>query len=555
MDHIIREPREALQVFDHKPSLAIDLETSALKSWQGGIMCYNIADGEGNVAVIHTPGGGMPEEIDILLRRPREWITHNGTNFDLHFLQSYGHMPEGTHFDTLVGEQVLATTGRADVKKDLASSAKRRLGLDVKQQVDHTAWSNPELTEHQVMYCAMDVLSLHALQLRQLELAVERRLDTAMMREMDLTRCIARIGYNGLQLDEDKLDELIIEQYERALEAQSRIGVFFNPNSPKQVMEYLHSIGCMVTDTKAGTLNLLADDWPQIEDVLIMRRARKRTSMYEERMATEFADGDGIVRTNYWQVGTDTTRFSCSNPNLQQIPRNFRAMFGGKEGHQVVAVDYSQLELRVAAEIAQDYELMKALEAEDLHSDMAYTMFNRPHESVEERNGGKAGTYTWVFKGGKDGVQAMGAAQGIRISDQMANMMLRNLSRRFTGVAKWHRQCEQASHQRTVSLTLPWGHKRHLIGAMRNPQRICNTMVQGSAAMGLKEAIFECEEQGILHLIGGLVHDEIVGTNIPDNEVSDFEATLKDCMIKGMQKVIHTVPIEVESKIGTHWKS
>ena len=132
-----------------------------------------------------------------------------------------------------------------------------------------------------------------------------------------------------MQLDADKLDELIIEQYEKALEAQERLGVFFNPNSPKQVMDYLHSIGCFVKDTKAATLNMLEDDWPQVADVLIMRRARKRTSMYEERMATEFADAHGIVRTNYWQVGTDTTRFSCSNPNLQQIPRNFRSSLAG----------------------------------------------------------------------------------------------------------------------------------------------------------------------------------------------------------------------------------
>jgi len=88
MSEVIREAREAARIMSPAPILALDIETSGLRCWQGQIMTYNLADGEGNIAVIHTPSGSMPDPIRDLLSQERGWVTHNGTNFDLHWLQS-----------------------------------------------------------------------------------------------------------------------------------------------------------------------------------------------------------------------------------------------------------------------------------------------------------------------------------------------------------------------------------------------------------------------------------------------------------------------------------
>ena len=338
-------------------------------------MTYNLADGDGNVAVIHTPGGAMPEEIRDLLSQEKGWVTHNGTNFDLHWLQSYGIMPDGWFHDTLIGEQVLGTTGRHDIKKDLGSTFQRRLGYSAKKSVDHSGWSNPELTDEQVAYAAGDVEDLLRLMTVQMELSKERSLEEAMLLEEDLSPTIARIGYTGMQYDHEVFETLLIDWLERALEAQDRIGAWFNPNSAPQVKEYLASQGCYVKDTKKETL-LLLEDFPAAQDIVIMRGAKKRSSMYANRIDKEFSDAYGIVRTNYWQVGADTTRFACSDPNLQQIPRDFRPMFGSSDPNlKVVAVDYSQLEVRIAAELSKCPYLYQALVSEDLHVYMARTMF------------------------------------------------------------------------------------------------------------------------------------------------------------------------------------
>ena len=553
--NIIRDDREAFRVFDEQEVLALDLETTALKSWQGTIATYNIADGDGNVAVIHTPSGAMPAGIEALLRKPRTWLTHNGTNFDWHWLQSYGIPRPISHHDTLVGEQVLATTGRHDVHKDLNSTLERRLGYSTKGTIDHAGWANAELTEAQIQYAAGDVLTLPLLFLAQLELAEQRGLGNAMQKEQELTPIMTQIGYNGVQLDVEAFENLLIEQYEKALAARERIGVWFNANSPAQVKAYLESQNCFVPNTRASTLNLLADDFPVINDVLCMRRASKRSSMYEDRMLKDFADSNLLVRSQYWQIGADTTRFTCTDPNFQQIPRDMRGMFGSSDpAFKVVSCDFSQIEVRFVAELSQDPELVLAIDDEDIHTNMAQTMFNKQKLEGDERFRGKAGTFTWAFIGGIEGIKEMGALAGVFITDEQAHDMIQRLNSRFRGVAHWHQGIRTAAKQRSVTVELPWGHKRHLFGAKKTPQVICNTMVQGSASLGMKESLLEADRRGLTPYICALIHDEAMGTNIPTTYAYEFAHELEEAMIVGMSKILHNIPIKVDTTVSQHWK-
>ncbi len=556
MAAIIREAREAYQTFENKDVLAIDIETSALRHWHGSIMVYNIADTDGNTAVIHTPSGTMPEPVEALLKQPipRQWVTHNGTNFDWHWLRSYGIPIPPSHYDTLVGEQVLATTGRADIKKDLGHTMQRRLGYSSKGVADHSGWANRELNENQVAYAAGDVEELARLMLAQMELAEDRGLGEALVKEQYLTSIVAEIGSNGTQLDVEAFENLLIDQFEKAIAARERIGAWFNPNSPAQVKRYLHDNGCFVQDTKAATLNLLEEDFPIVKDIQIMKRAAKRSSMYSTKMLDEFADNDFLVRSMYWQTAAETTRMTSTDPNFQQIPRDMRGMFGSKDpGVRTVSSDFSQIEVRFVAEFSEDPELYIAIEDEDIHSNMARTMFNKIILVGDDRFRGKAGTFTWTFIGGIEGIQAMGALAGVYISDEEADEMIARLNARFKGVANWHRRIRVAANRRVVTIDLPWHHQRHLVGAKRRPQVICNTMVQGSAAAGMKEALFECHRRRLTPYISALIHDEIMGTNIPTAYAEEFGRELEEAMIEGMSKILQTVPVKVETTISSHW--
>ena len=154
--------------------------------------------------------------------------------------------------------------------------------------------------------------------------------------------------------------------------------------------------------------------------------------------------------------------------------------------------------------------------------------------------------------GGREGIQNMGAAAGVRISDAEADAIIANLNRRFTGVREWHKTIREATKQRIVTVELPMGHKRHLVGAKKRPQVVCNTLVQGTAAAGMKMGLMECAKDGLIKYMGGLIHDEVVNTNVPTNEAEDLKVAQEEALLRGMRKLIKNVPIE--SKVGQYWR-
>ena len=105
------------------------------------------------------------------------------------------------------------------------------------------------------------------------------------------------------------------------------------------------------------------------------------------------------------------------------------------------------------------------------------------------------------------------------------------------------------------------GHKRHLVGAKKRPQVVCNTLVQGTAAAGMKMGLMECAKDGLIKYMGGLIHDEVVNTNVPTNEAEDLKVAARRLSSKcfvGMRKMdfdqLLMFLVEVESKVGQYWR-
>ena len=151
------------------------------------------------------------------------------------------------------------------------------------------------------------------------------------------------------------------------------------------------------------------------------------------------------------------------------------------------------------------------------------------------------------------------AKEGTKLDVEVARKMLDGLRSRFTGVNKYHQAADQKARQcrqrnMILDIPLPWGHKRQLFPNMQTPSRITNTKVQGTAAIGLKNAFFEIEKAGLLDYVGATVHDEIVAPFVPENEAIEYAQALKEAMIRGMEEVCPSVPVLVETKIGPHWQ-
>ena len=196
---------------------------------------------------------------------------------------------------------------------------------------------------------------------------------------------------------------------------------------------------------------------------------------------------------------------------------------------------------------------MFALESEDIHNEMAKIIFSTDEPTSIERRNGKAATFTWLFGGGVHGLIGSAAQNGIRLDFETARSMLVRLKSRFKYMSVWHNSA-RVSHQNVVNVSLPWGHRRQILKDQISPSRILNTQVQGRASIGLKEALFEADKRGLIKYIGGLVHDEITATSVPNNEANEYAKELSEAMIEGMQKVCELCPIKVDTDISEEWK-
>lgn len=562
MDMILNDSYATLQEYADADSIAVDIETTGLSPWNDQIAVVSIAAPGKKTSVTQTLDG-MDSALRRCLTQPREWITHNGTGFDVLFMMNAGiDFTDHRQYDTLIGEQVLSVQNRHDVRKSLDKTMQRRLGKSFKLSIDHETWKRAHLTDEQLKYAAADVEHLHAIKKAQEDNARQRKLLEALGKEQELSLLVATISHTGLAMSREVLDQERVRLYEEAAEAENRLFSTlgkFNVNSPKQVKEaFKNGIGLELPNTQVVTLMDYVRDFPLVEDFKTVRKALKRTGMYNEDWYDEFAPG-GRVRARFWQCGTDSLRFSSSRPNLQQIPRDFRHIFGNEPGKSVVQVDYSLLELRVAEWVAGDTELHKALDEEDFHLNMASHMFGKPKEEVSksERRDGKGATFIWLFGGGPRMVVSAAHKYGGHLTVPQAQQIVNNLNKRFPAVRRYHlRQAALARRPGVIVLELPWGHQRHILPdktAGRRTTSSINTLIQGRAAIGLKEAVFEMKKEGVLPQIGALVHDEVVATSIPDNEAQDFADALSKAMIRGMEKVTPGVEIKVDRDIGPTW--
>ena len=121
-------------------------------------------------------------------------------------------------------------------------------------------------------------------------------------------------------------------------------------------------------------------------------------------------------------------------------------------------------------------------------------------------------------------------------------------------MSEWHSIANEITSARSATITLPWGHQRQLSEGNCYRAKWCNTIVQGTAAVGLKESLFEAQNRGLLKYIGAVVHDEIVASSVPDNEAQEFGQELAEAMEIGMQKIMFRgTPTPVDVDIQSKW--
>jgi len=326
-----------------------------------------------------------------------------------------------------------------------------------------------------------------------------------------------------------------------------------NLNSPTQLLAALRALGIPLANTKESTLTSYLKAHPIIPALLSYRKAAKAVQMVEN-LPTHIHPVTGRIHPEYLQLGTTTGRFACRQPNLQQTPRSggVRDCFIADPGWRIVRADMSQIEMRIAAELAQEPRMIEALcRGDDLHTLTAGLLVGEAAAEVtpEERQAAKAVNFGLIYGMRAAGLRAHARDHyGVELEDPD-----QYIARFFAGYPVLARQHRRLDQDRSSETRTRCGRRRRW-SATPGLTELLNTPVQGTGADILKMALtlLPAALAGTHARLVGTVHDEVM-FEAPEQEAPVVGQILKQVMEEAGRRYLTQVPVVAEVTITDSW--
>jgi DNA polymerase I len=586
--------------------VAVDTETTSLDPMQASLCgialavapneaCYvPLAHRQGGDKAGLFPGGMAPDQIEEaaalaalkpLLENPGVLKIAQNLKFDLQIFALRGVELE-PYDDTMLMSYVL-DAGRSDHGLDPLS----------KRYFDHATIDYNEVTgsgkskvafdcvevEKAAEYAAEDAdVTLRLWHVLKPRLASERVTSVYEALERPLVAVLAHMERRGISVDHKALSQLSTEFGHKALALEAEIhklaGGPLNPGSPKQISDFLFGkLGFEGgTKTKTGawstgarTLDELAEQGHELpRKILDWRQVAKLRSTYTDALPSYVNQTTQRVHTSYSLASTTTGRLSSSEPNLQNIPirteegRKIRRAFVAGEGHKLLSADYSQIELRLLAEIAEIEQLRKAFrENLDIHAMTASEMFGVPIKDMtsEVRRRAKAINFGIIY-----GISAFGLANQLGIEREEAGAYIRKYFERFPGIRDYMETTKAFAKKNGYVLTL-FGRKCHYPDIANsnasvrafNERAAINARLQGTAADIIRRAMVRMDGALAKSKLSAQmllqVHDELV-FEVREGEVERTLPVIKRVMEEApMPALSLAVPLKVDARAAHNW--
>jgi len=396
--------------------------------------------------------------------------------------------------------------------------------------------------------------------------------------EFPLMEVLAKMEMNGILIDRKMLEEFSAMLRDDLLELEQQIyekaGTEFNINSPQQLGEVMFNKMGLPPGKKTKTgqystaesvLKKLAQDYEMPDLILEYRALSKLKSTYVDALPKLIHEETGRIHTDFNQSVAATGRLSSSNPNLQNIPirtergREIRKAFIADEGFKLLSADYSQVELRVIASIAEDENMIEAFRNdEDIHSRTAKEIFDL--DSIDEVTSDHRRKAKEVNFGIPYGVSAYGLANRLGISNDEGKEMIDQYFERFPGILRYINETKQFAKEHEYVKTL-MGRRRYIPEINSGNWNVrsfaertaINMPIQGTAADIIKLAMIniqnyiEDNELGTRMLLQ--VHDELI-FEVPDEEAETVPPKLKELMETAYEL---DVPLKVDMGLADNW--
>jgi len=584
-------------------TVCVDTETTSLNEMEAQLVGVALAVAPGRACYIpvgHGTGGGLdfsgaqPRQLALdlvvdrlkpLLEDPAVLKVGQNIKYDFHILLRHGIriapfddtmlmsyvLDEGLHKHGMDELSVLFLQHKPIAFTDVAGKGKAQVTFDQVPVAEATAYSAED---------ADVTLRLHGL--LKPRLAAERMTSVYETLERPLVQVLADMEQAGVLVDRDVLARLSHRFAQRMAVLEEEIhklaGERFNLGSPKQLGEILFGKFSLPggKKTKTGQWSTDADALEELaaqghdlpRRIIDWRQMSKLKSTYTDALPTYINARTGRIHTSYSMAATSTGRLSSNEPNLQNIPirteegREIRTAFVAPKGMKLISADYSQVELRLLAHIADIPALKKAFaDGVDIHAMTASEMFNVPIQGMPAavRSRAKAINFGIIY-----GISGFGLANQLGIPREEANAYIKTYFERFPGIRAYMDRTKQEAHARKFVTTI-FGRKINLpdIGSSNPSMRAfveraaINAPIQGSAADIIRRAMIRMPDALRAARLSARmllqVHDELV-FEVPDSEVEPTRDVVRNVMESAAEPVLKlSVPLVVDAKAGLNW--
>ncbi len=582
-----------LRRVERAASFAIDTETTSLDYMRAELVGISLCVEVGQACYIplaHRYEGAPPQldkravlaRLEPILEDPARAKIGQNLKYDAHIFRGEGIRLRGIAHDTMLESYVLNSTAS---RHNMDALAKYYLGYDTIHYEDIAGRGARQKTFDQI---ELDVASDYAAEDADITLRLHEALSTELARdkrlqavytdiEMPLLDVLLEIERNGVLIDEKMLKRQGREIDKQRGEIEQRIyaeaGQVFNIGSPKQIQEILFDKLALPVlrktpggqpSTAEDVLEELAAEYEIPKLILEHRGLTKLLSTYIDKLPQEINPATGRVHTNYQQAVASTGRLSSTSPNLQNIPvrtaegRRIREAFVAPPGHRILALDYSQIELRIMAHLSGDDSLREAFaRGLDVHRATAAEVFGADLDAVtaEQRRAAKAINFGLIY-----GMSAFGLGRQLGIPRGEAQQYVDTYFERYPGVRRYMEETKERAREQGYVETV-YGRRLYLpdikhanVNVRQYAERTAiNAPMQGTAADIIKRAMIRVQrwieaESPACRMIMQ-VHDELV-FEVAEGDVDACRDAIAQRMTGAAELAVSLV---VDAGAGANW--
>lgn len=586
---------EALEDLEKQKVVGVDIEGTSLDPYSSILLTVQIGTPEKSYIfdARALKLAEMPRIKAFLENTKIIKILHNGKFDYKHIKQNLG-ISMSNIFDTMLTETVL-NAGLSSSYYSLKDLAIKYTGVTLQKSVRESfeyMTASTKLNESQLKYGAVDTLILFPIFEEQIKkLKKEQLIDIAKL-EYATTRVVGDMELKGVYIDVKRwrqlINDLSVKRDELAKAFQQdirhlfksttvdlfgNIGDSININSQVQLMDLFNNkMHLNLPSTGDGVLELC--DNPTVKILREYRGYEKLVSAFGENLLSKINPITNRIHPDFNQLGAATGRFSCNNPNFQQIPRQsenapFRSCFNPEPGYKLVTTDYSTFEMRIMAELSGDANLIDAFKrGVDVHSHTAALMFGLEmsddfaKKHPDERFAAKSINFGLMYGRGPTSL-----ARQLGISPEKGREYLEKYFKSYPGVQKYLDRVSKEAVKKGWSTT-PAGRKRwyvqpdptdpdHTRKIAHIQRQAKNHPIQGTNADAIKYALVflteKIKERNIDASIVLTVHDEVV-CEVREDQAEEWAVIQSNEMIRAGQLFIKKVPIESKPFVGDVWE-